>query len=44
MDDRPSDMLLKALDTARQCDGFPPEIKERQYELENFPYQTLSNH
>lgn len=41
MDDRPSDMLTKALDTARQCDGFPPEIKERQYELENFPYQTL---
>ncbi len=42
MDNQPTGMIFKALDTARQCDEFPPAIKERQYELENFPYQTLN--
>ncbi len=41
-DNQPAVMITKALDTARQCDEFPPEIKECQYELENFPYQTLN--
>lgn len=41
-DVQPAGMILKTLDTARQCDGLPPEIRERQYELENFPYQTLN--
>ncbi|MFZ2657337.1 MAG: hypothetical protein WAX69_20545 [Victivallales bacterium] len=39
---QPTGMIFKALETARQCDEFPPAIKERQYELENFPYQTLN--
>lgn len=41
-DNQPAGMLTKTLDTARQCDGFPPAVRERQYELENFPYQTLN--
>ena len=41
-DTNPSGMIFKPLDTARQCDGFPPAIRERQYELECFPYQTLN--
>jgi hypothetical protein len=41
-DNRPAEMICKTLDTARYCDGFPPSIIEHQYELENFPYQTLN--
>jgi hypothetical protein len=41
-DKHPLAMISKAFDTARQCDKFPSAIKERQYELENFPYQTLN--
>ena len=42
MDNQPTGMIFKALDMARQCDEFPSAIRERQYELENFPYQTLN--
>ena len=41
-DDRPVEMFRKALSVGRQLVGLPPEVRDRQYELENFPYCALS--
>ena len=41
-DECPIGAYHKPLDMARQCDGFPAKIHDLQYELENFPYQTLN--
>ena len=40
-DERPIDMLRKALETGRQCVSFPKDVDDNQYELENFPYGPL---
>jgi len=40
-DEAPKGMVLKALEVGRQRCGLPEEVTDRQYELENFPYQRL---
>ena len=40
-DYNPSDMIPKALETARQCVTYRAEATDVQYELENFPYHKL---
>jgi len=40
-DERPLDMLYKALECGRQRAALPPSVRNVQYELENFPYQRL---
>jgi hypothetical protein len=40
-DDAPKGMVAKALEVGRQRHGLPEEVTDRQYELENFPYQVL---
>jgi len=40
-DATPIGMVYKAFEVGRQCVLLPSDVKERQYELENFPYATL---
>ena len=40
-DDVPRAMLLKGLEAGRQAYDAPEQVSDIQYELENFPYQTL---
>jgi len=40
-DDAPKGMIAKALEVGRQRQGLPESVGDRQYELENFPYQVL---
>lgn len=40
-DERPIDMLNKALEIGRQCVSFPKRVHDNQYELENFPYGPM---
>jgi len=40
-DATPFEMVRKVLDVGRQCANLPATVPDRQYELENFPYQRL---
>lgn len=41
IDDRPLDMVGKALECGRQLVGLPATVADRQYEIESFPYCVL---
>ncbi len=41
-DERPIEMFQKTIDVGRQRAALPPTVTEIQYELENFPYISLS--